>query len=110
MFQAKYKKHGIFTTGAEQKVKAQLADVRLYCAEGVAEAEACNDAEGIAEFLLLGVVLDMQDGSSVDLTKELLTVSSQQIAVDNQLTFPVRRARMPTEHVICQSHYACNNL
>ena len=70
--------------GTERKVKVELADVRLYCAEGVAEAEACGDAEAHAEFLLLGVLLDMQDGTPVDDTKELLTVSR---LVSNGCTF-----------------------
>ena len=55
-------------------MKVELADVRQYCAEGVAEAEACGDVESHAEFLLMGALLNMQDGTHVNTTKVLIKV------------------------------------
>ena len=55
-------------------VKEELADVRLYCAEGVAEAEACGAVELQAEFFLQAVILDTLEGAPVENTKQLLQV------------------------------------
>ena len=61
----------------ESKVKQELGDVRKYCEEGVTEGGACGDDEMQAEFLLLGVLLDMVDGAPVDDMKTALDVSVQ---------------------------------
>ena len=61
--------------GPEKLVKPELADVRVYCAEGVAEAEACGDVEMQAEFLMQGVILDILEGHPVDNTRTLLKVN-----------------------------------
>ena len=65
------------TSGTEYGVKVELGDVRKYCAEGVAESEACGDVESQAEFLMQGVLLDMMEGSPVNHTKLLLQVNFQ---------------------------------
>ena len=54
-----------------------MADVRQYCAEGIAESDACGDVEMHAEFLLQGALLNMADGRGVRETKEMLQVGSQ---------------------------------
>ena len=61
-------------TGQERGVKVELGDCRLYCAEGVAEADACGDIEMQAQFLMEAVVLDMMEGSPVKQTKLILKV------------------------------------
>ncbi len=61
-------------SGAEVFVKAELADVRVYCAEGVAESEACGAHEMQAEFFMQAVILDILEGHAVDNTKLLLQV------------------------------------
>ena len=60
--------------------------MRKYCAEGVAEAEACGDVETQAEFLMQGVLLDMMEGSPVNHTKLLLQVGVANINT-NQISF-----------------------
>ena len=63
-----------------------MGDVRKYCAEGVAEAEACGDVESQAEFLTQGVLLDMMEGSPVNHTKLLLQVGVENVNI-NQVSF-----------------------
>ena len=63
-----------------------MGDVRKYCAEGVAEAEACGDVESQAEFLMQGVLLDMMEGSPVNHTKLLLQVGVENVNT-NQSSF-----------------------
>ena len=60
--------------------------MRKYCAEGVAEAEACGDVETQAEFLMQGVLLDMMEGSPVNHTKLLLQVGVENVNI-NQVSF-----------------------
>ena len=60
--------------------------MRKYCAEGVAEAEACGDVESQAEFLMQGVLLDMMEGSPVNHTKLLLQVGVENVNI-NQVSF-----------------------
>ena len=64
--------------GGERKVKRELDDVRLYIAEGVAEAEACGDVEMQAEFMIEAVNLNLLEGKPVTETKSLLKVCIQQ--------------------------------
>ena len=73
-------------SGTEYGVKLELGDVRKYCAEGVAEAEACGDVETQAEFLMQGVLLDMMEGSPVNHTKLLLQVGVENVNT-NQSSF-----------------------
>ena len=56
-------------------MNCELGDVRQYCAEGMAEAEACGDVEMQAEFLMQGVLLNMMEGRPVDEIKEYLQVN-----------------------------------
>ena len=63
-----------------------MGDVRKYCAEGVAEAEACGDVESQAEFLMQGVLLDMMEGSPVNHTKLLLQVGVENVNI-NEVSF-----------------------
>ncbi|XP_070557878.1 cilia- and flagella-associated protein 54-like [Ptychodera flava] len=49
-----------------------LPDSRQYCVEGLAEAEACGDIEIQAEFLLLGAMIDLHEGRSLDDIKQVL--------------------------------------
>ncbi|XP_074644089.1 cilia- and flagella-associated protein 54-like [Tubulanus polymorphus] len=58
--------------GPERAVKVELADCRLYCAEGVAEAEAVGDTEMLAEFLMQAALLDIMEGKSIASTEEIL--------------------------------------
>ena len=60
--------------------------MRKYCAEGVAEAEACGDVESQAEFLMQGVLLDMMEGSPVNHTKLLLQVGVENVNI-NEVSF-----------------------
>ncbi len=60
-------------------MKAELGDCRLYCAEGVAEADACGDIEMQAQFLMEAVVLDMMEGSPVKQTKLILKVCIEKV-------------------------------
>lgn len=63
--------------GEDSKVKVDLQDTRLYCAEGVAEAEACGDTEMQAEFLMQAVLLNTLEGLHVEDTFKVMQVSAQ---------------------------------
>ena len=56
-------------------MKMELADARLYCAEGIAEAEACGDVEMQAQFLMQAVMLNTLEGTGVDDTRQVIQVS-----------------------------------
>ncbi|XP_064604908.1 cilia- and flagella-associated protein 54-like isoform X2 [Liolophura sinensis] len=58
--------------GSENKVVTDLADCRQYCAEGVAEAEACGDAEMQSEFFLQAALLNIMEGKSLENTLLIL--------------------------------------
>ncbi|CAL1546460.1 unnamed protein product [Lymnaea stagnalis] len=56
----------------KSKVMSELADCRQYCAEGLDEAEVCNDKETQAQFLYLGAQLNIIEGKSLEHTISLL--------------------------------------
>ena len=60
--------------GGNSKVKVDLQDTRMYCAEGVAESEACGDVEMQAEFLLQGLLLNTLEGQRVEDNLALMEV------------------------------------
>lgn len=61
-------------SGSENKVVTDLADCRQYCAEGVAEAEACGDVEMQAEFFFQAALLNIMEGKRLENTLLILQV------------------------------------
>lgn len=61
-------------TGPDKDVLQELADCRQYCAEGLAESEACGDVEVQAEFFIQGALLNLMEGKNLHHTIGLLQV------------------------------------
>ena len=66
----------------------ELADCRIYCAEGVAESEALGDQEMLAEFMVQGALLDIMEGRTDSTTQAYLAVSRKQPQLHFFIFFP----------------------
>lgn len=64
-----------FETGGSSQ-RSGVPDCRTMCMEGLAEADACGDAEMQAEFFMQGALLDLQEGRDVEDIKDTLMVDS----------------------------------
>ncbi|XP_078673131.1 cilia- and flagella-associated protein 54-like isoform X2 [Branchiostoma floridae x Branchiostoma belcheri] len=63
---------GMGIIGEGEKKQMDAGSARHYCAEGLAEAEACGDVDMQAEFLLQCVLLDIQEGHPLEDVRQTL--------------------------------------
>eukprot|EP00058_Branchiostoma_floridae_P024582 XP_002610072.1 hypothetical protein BRAFLDRAFT_125670 [Branchiostoma floridae] len=63
---------GMGIIGEGEKKQMDAGSARHYCAEGLAEAEACGDVDMQAEFLLQCVLLDVQEGHPLEDIRQTL--------------------------------------